>query len=414
MSTFWLTCAAVLVCAVTFLGLRGARLRAASEQSADAIYRQRRAELERDVADGYLDAKGQVEMAEEMARIAVREVRSELATPAGRGQRIAALGVLVMVVLGVAVPVYFHLGRPELAAGKAPAGAPGNHASPEQMLAELEKRAAAAPNDPEPRLWMARVFISQKQYGRAVDEFETVLKLAGEVPSVLVQYADALAMLNGGRLTGRPEELVQRALAAEPQNPTALWLAGIAAEEAGRKDLALDYLQRARVGAIAAEQPVEELDKQIAALGGTVPTGAVPDVHADAPAVAQTTGTAPPAAAAGGPAIEVKVSLDPALASKVGPGALLFVLAKRPAGMPMPLAVKRLAAGSLPVTVRLDDSLAMSPAATLSTADTVDVIARVSQQGQPIAASGDLEGRQSGVAVGPDVKIEISIDKLLP
>jgi cytochrome c-type biogenesis protein CcmH len=56
----------------------------------------------------------------------------------------------------------------------------------------------------------------------------------------------------------------------------------------------------------------------------------------------------------------------------------------------------------------------MSPAARLSSADTVDVIARISQTGQPIAASGDLEGKQSGVAVTADGHVEIAIDRLLP
>ena len=108
------------------------------------------------------------------------------------------------------------------------------------------------------------------------------------------------------------------------------------------------------------------------------------------------------------------MSLDPALAAKVGPNAMLFILAKRPAGMPMPLAVKRLPASALPVTVVLDDSLAMSPAARLSSADSVDVIARISQTGQAIAASGDLEGKQAGVAVTADGHVEIAIDRLLP
>ena len=82
--------------------------------------------------------------------------------------------------------------------------------------------------------------------------------------------------------------------------------------------------------------------------------------------------------------------------------------------MPMPLAVKRLSASELPVTVVLDDTLAMAPTARLSSATEVDVIARISQQGQPVAASGDLEGKQAGVAVGPDAAVAITIDRLLP
>jgi len=414
MSTLWFLIGAILIGAVTYIGLRGARLRFAAEQSADAIFRQRRAELERDLADGTLEASARQTLEEELARIAVREVRTSSAGDTPRGNRLAALLVLIVLLGAVAIPVYLQLGMPQMANGEeaaAAGGGRGNHPSPEQMVAELEKRIAATPDDPEPRMWLARVYVSKQKYGQAVDEFEAVLKLAGDIPAVLVQYADALAMLNGGRLSGRPAELVQRALAVEPANPTALWLAGLAAEEAGKKDEALSYLTRARQAAIAAEQPVEELDTQIVALGGSV------DAAPGAPATPPMSAAPAPIQTAGGeqgPRIEVKVSLDPALAAKVGPNAMLFILAKRPAGMPMPLAVKRLPASALPVTVVLDDSLAMSPAARLSSADSVDVIARISQTGQAIAASGDLEGKQAGVAVTADGHVAIAIDRLLP
>lgn len=400
MSTLWFLIGAAMVGAVTFVALRGTRLRAADEPSADAVFAQRRAELTQDLADGTLKPEDRLALEEELARLAVREIRPALTEPATapRGHRIVALLGLFGVVAAIAVPVYLHLGMPGFASGSVTAEGPGNHPSPAQMLEELNKRVAAAPDDPEPHMWLARVHMAARSYGKAVDEFEIVLKLAGEVPGVLVQYADALAMLNGGRLSGRPAELVQRALAVEPGNPTALWLAGLAAEEAGKPDEALGYLQRARVAALAAEQPIEELDKQIAALGGK--PGAAPSPAADA--------------ASGGPRLTVKVELDPALAAKVGPGATLFVLARRPAGMPMPLAVKRLSAAELPVTVVLDDSLAMAPTARLSSATEVDVIARISQQGQPVAASGDLEGKQAGVAVGGDVPVAITIDRILP
>ena len=386
--TLSLVFAALLLAVVTYVALGAVRLRASSERSAEEIFAARRAELAEEAAGGALDAQALGTLETELARGAVQEARLADTTDVRPHQRTAALVALIAVLGAVSLPVYLHLGNPELA--DAEHQSQRDHPSLEQMEAELGKRIAATPNDPEPRLWLARVYVSTKRYGQAVDQFEQILPLTGDNAAVLVQYADALAMLNGGRLAGKPAELIQRALKAEPAQATALWLAGLAAEEAGDKAKAIDYLQQARKASVAAELPVEELDAQIAALGGEVPK------------------------AASGPRIAVKVAVDPALLSKITPDATLFVLAKRPAGMPMPLAVKRLPAKGFPLEVVLDDSLAMAPTAKLSSAEQVDVTARISQQGQPVAASGDLQGVQRAVAVGPDVHLEITINEIVP
>ena len=275
-----------------------------------------------------------------------------------------------------------------------------------QMVEQLQKRIDSNPDDPEARLWMARVMMATDQYGQAVDQYAKVVTLVGDRPDVLVQYADALAMLNGGRMDGRPLELVERALAAEPNHITALWLAGLAAQEADDIPKARDYLQRARAASIAAHQPTEELDAQLAALDGkpaaTVATPAATDAGEPAMPVA------------GGPSIAVQITIDPALADKYGKDATLFVVAKLPAGMPMPLAVQRLPAASFPLTVTLDDSMAMAPTAKLSTATEVEIIARISHSGQAIAASGDLQGRAGPVPVNGASEVAVVINETVP
>ena len=63
-------------------------------------------------------------------------------------------------------------------------------------------------------------------------------------PGVLCDWADALGMAQGGRLTGRPAELVARALALRPAHPKALEMAGSAAYERREFALAADYWRR--------------------------------------------------------------------------------------------------------------------------------------------------------------------------
>jgi cytochrome c-type biogenesis protein CcmH len=60
-------------------------------------------------------------------------------------------------------------------------------------------------------------------------------------PLVWCEYADALAMAAGGRLAGRPRELIDRALALDPRHPRALEMAGSAEIERGDYAAALRY-----------------------------------------------------------------------------------------------------------------------------------------------------------------------------
>ena len=53
-------------------------------------------------------------------------------------------------------------------------------------------------------------------------------------PTVLIEYADALAMSQGGQLSGRPAAAIERALALNPKHPAALDMAGSPAYEEGR------------------------------------------------------------------------------------------------------------------------------------------------------------------------------------
>ena len=101
---------------------------------------------------------------------------------------------------------------------------------------------------------------------------------------------------------------------------------------------------------------------------------------------------------AAAPALQVRVSLNAALQDQAGPDDTVFVYARSVKGPRMPLAIVRKQVRDLPMTVVLDDSLAMSPAMTLSKFDQVTVGARISKSGNAMPQSGDLQGSVSPVA----------------
>ncbi len=90
---------------------------------------------------------------------------------------------------------------------------------------------------------VARIDFAADRFADAAVAYERALatpKVALDA-GVWCEYADALGMAQGGSLTGRPRELVMRALAQNPAHPKALEMAGSAAYEAGDYGAAVQY-----------------------------------------------------------------------------------------------------------------------------------------------------------------------------
>ena len=130
------------------------------------------------------------------------------------------------------------------------------------------------------------------------------------------------------------------------------------------------------------------------------------------------TATTPPASGqasvAAGPKLQVEVSLAEPLWREADVNHSLFVYAKAASGPPMPLAVKRLKVADLPLTVTLDDSLAMTPEMRLSNFPRVIVGARISPSGQATPQSGDLEGETGPLAPADQTSVKVLIERVRP
>jgi cytochrome c-type biogenesis protein CcmH len=130
------------------------------------------------------------------------------------------------------------------------------------------------------------------------------------------------------------------------------------------------------------------------------------------PATEMPTSSSETATAAGG-SIEVSVTLDAALADKTAPDDTVFIFARAVSGPRMPLAIARKKVSDLPLSVTLDDSMAMSPAMVLSRFPQVTLGARISKSGQAMSQSGDLQGIKSPVTPGQKGAVQIVIDEVI-
>ncbi|MBI4694051.1 MAG: c-type cytochrome biogenesis protein CcmI [Gammaproteobacteria bacterium] len=403
--TFWAIAYGLLVVVTGAVILGALRRRDTREVTPGRLYAERRAELAQDLAAGAIanDDAGSIEA--ELAQATLAEEDGVAKQAVEDGPRRAALILCAVLVPLIALPMYLHLGSPRLA--DAPAGGKLPELRPDQLIPHLESQAAKDPKNYEVRFMLGRAYMAAQRYDRAAQEFEQVLGGVGEQATLLVEYADALAMQSGGKLAGKPAELAARALALEPENVTALWLTGMAENEAGKRGEALQHLRQARKAARKSEIPTDDLDGMIASLEAGLGSAAPPDT--EIPEADPHAGPAP-----GGPSLEVKVGISEELRARLPADATLFVFARAKNGMPMPLAVVRLPVSALPATVTLDDSKAMAPQAALSRFDTVEIVARVSRSGKPLPTPGDFEGSVPSVATASRDPVAVTIDRVVP
>jgi len=198
------------------------------------------------------------------------------------------------------------------------------------------------------------------------------------------------------QVNGRATELFESALAISPNNPKALFYAGMAALNRGDKNLAAD-----RWEALLATSPPpniqEILRPKIAELRGE-PVAA---------AVAQTA----PAATVQGLTVAVSLGVG---ASAVAPAdATVFVIARDPDQPSPPIAAVRRKVSELPDEVSIGDADAMIPGRVPSGFARLEIVARVSMSGQPMAQSGDWFGSEV-IDMSGSRTVEIVIDRPVP
>jgi len=400
--------AGVMICvAVLFVAIPLARGPRNDDQSSRdelnvSIRRDQIAELKRDLVAGTLSQAQYDQGREEIERGLVEDAVSndeEKETPAGANGSSKGLAFgLALVIPALAVSVYFQIGRldgidPQMAP---PVAQQGEHdIGADQLAAMVQKLADRLKNQPEDAegwMMLGRSYSVMRDFKQAAVAYARAHAIIGDHPDVLANYADALAMANGGEFTEQSIALIDRAVKADPTHQKSLWLAGTAAFETGNYGRALTVWSALRVQLEPGSEMHQTMSANIAEVRSLA--GMAPEAPMAAPA--------PQMAQAGTAKVSGRVSVDPSLAARVDPSATLFVYAKAASGPPMPLAIQRLSASDLPLTFTLDESMAMMPAMSLAKFDQVMVGARISKSGNAIAQSGDLQVVLGPLAVGSD------------
>ncbi|MEO7623342.1 MAG: c-type cytochrome biogenesis protein CcmI [Gallionella sp.] len=418
MILFWILCAALLLIAALFVALPLWR-KASSNNDVlrDAanlgILRDQATELEVDLRNGLLTQDAYEQGKSELQSRLVEEVKitehpvKPLRNPA------KVLAVIMIVMLPIfSVLLYLTLGNTEALVPQEMIVADDNGViHSDEALKNLENKVKRLAKNPKDWWMLARTYTEMKRYPEAVAAYERLVALVPNEAQLWANYADVYAMAHGQTLQNEEvNKLLSKALELDANNTTALALSGSAAME--RNDYATAITRwQALIDQLEPNSPDIEVYqggiKQASVLLAAQPGGKGKLAELTS---AKSTQNADQGSAA---AITGNVSLSPALAGKVRPTDIVFILARAAQGPKMPLAVLRKQVKDLPLKFTLDDSMAMQPQLKLSGFPQVVVVARVSKSGTPMAQSGDLQGLTGTIKPGA-TNLNIVIDSVMP
>lgn len=436
MTAFWVIAGVFIVVALLFVipvllrNKKDEPREQVERQTANiTIYRDQLIELDRDLRDDILSREQYDSSKQELQKRMLQDL-SENEEPA---QLIPTSrhGVIASIIVFLAIPlaaIYLYLvigdtrgllPQSQLANAaqfeqNSADGTPSGHTEISAMVDSLAARLKENPEDIEGWVMLGRSYAIMERFGEASAVYAKLTEMVPDNPQLLSDYADMLAMTNNGSLLGKPAEAITKALSINPDFPKALALAGTLEFEQRRFDQAIAYWERL-LGAIPADSKLyQSVNDSIIQAKSLIPGGkseSVPVQLAQNSSVETDVAVKSPSVDV--PSISGSVTLDASLADKISPGDTLFVFARASQGPKMPLAILRLNAKDLPVSFKLDDNMAMTPAMKLSSFPEVVVGARISKTGQAVPTSGDLEGHSPPVKIGSS-NISITIDHVVP
>lgn len=362
-----------------------------------AVFRQRLEELQAERERGDLDADTFADLESELQRQLLAETSK--ADAAAQQERLPGwfLPAMLVVVVAASAGLYRSLGAwPEMAVSELQSTLAGKRRFSPEDIAELSRAIETSlrfrPDNTELRFWHAQLAVERGDYSGAVDSYRQLLDQEPNNAMLMAQLAQALFLRDNRELSGEARQLMERAIALDPRQTTALGMLGMDAFERGDYAVAVE-----RWTALLAGLPPQSPQSRV-----------IGEALAQAKKLALESGTL-----AG---IAVSVSLGEGV-SLPGSG-VLYVFAKAAQGPGFPLAVARQPVGgeiSWPQQFVLTPADAMRPDMTLDAFETVQLTARFSASGSVAPAPGDVEGQSEALdwrsLQGP---VSLTLDRVLP
>jgi cytochrome c-type biogenesis protein CcmH len=421
--------AGLTVLAMAFVGLPLLRKEVADDISSDelnlAVFKQQLEELDSDLEAGNLDQNRYDAARKDLEKALLTDVSETTTESRVQKPRSGRLMAATALVIPVAAWLLYDLtGSPEIIdrlaqqppasakqqAAHAPSGGMGNLPPMDELVRKLAEKLEQNPDNQDGWIMLGRSYMALNDHSAAINAYQRAMEMNDQRVDLLLAYSEAIAATTGNDFTGRAAAMIEKAYQLEPENPNVLWLAGILAYQSNEFKTAILRWDSLRNTLTPQSSELESVNNAIddarSQLGLTAEEAELPSIVKKP--------KAKPQKATAGKAVNVAVSLSPELQAKAKPNDLVFIYAKAVSGPPMPLAAVRKKVSDLPLSISLDDSMAMMPQMKLSGFNEVVIGARISMSGNPTAQTGDLEGEIKPVTPGAAETVQVVINSVHP
>lgn len=386
MTQFWiiatiltLTGMALVMLPLWFRSRRSSDQDVSDKASNIAYFREQEADLTRQRDQGLVTPEDAELIRTELKKKLLEDVTDKEETLSYTSSSSKGLALfLALLIPTMAVPVYLHLGaQTELSVTGMMMNPDASH---EEMISALEAWRDKRPDNAQAWYLLAGRYIAKGEVDKAIDAYKTLYTVSEGSPQAAAQLAQVLFLANRNQVNGEVRGLYQDALSKDESNTTALGLKGIDAFERE------DYKQAVQAWTKALSIENDMTARQSLSVGITKARKLMGEAVAE---------------------LRINVELAPEL-SDLPAQARVIVFARESGVKKPPIAAIPLKVSDLPKEVILDDNAAMMMgASSLSDAESLDVVARITLSGD--VAQSDYQAEVRDVKIKDNGVIQLRI-----
>lgn len=352
------------------------------EQSNIDIGKQRKLELQADLAQGLIDQEQFEQALEEISNTLALELKqadSKILTKSNANIWIVVVVVLLPI---FTISVYQNLSNYTPTSKSAPIDLPP--LTLDQSVVKIEQHLKENPQDVKAWKMLGLSYFDLNKIEESLKAYEKAYQIDSSDPRLLVEYASALISANDDQFTPKPMGFIKKALEIEPNAPDALYLAGLFAANAQDFKLAKTLWNKA-----LSALPEQSVDRQalvsILAELSRVESGDISNT------------------------VTVNVVISDEILASRSADDYLMIYAKAAQGRPMPIAIQKLPIKAFNGQVVLSDMNSIMSDKLLSQHDKAIVVVRISATGGAMKQADDLQVASEIITIADNPSVTLNL-----